>query len=346
MLRSRTSAQICSNAVKMAIRKAKSGCHTCAQRYFELAKQHGATEEEISRTIEASVEVDGAGMSRRQLLKLAAAVIAGVTLSGSELLVQRAEAASYYWGTDSNSGTCLEIPQNFYVGRFGYGTTGSTYFFNTRAAQTAGKSGTYIFWGLEGPGLVPPGVTFYQWGWQQASAALDAWSGNPNAPFVGGHTLFADIESGFGGWTTGSAEYFANQQVIEGFLDRIAAASTSTSTSAAPFHPGIYITPLDWRGYVGTAFRPSTAFVLWISGCYSCNNGICPPCDDTCWTTMTNVASLLPTVTSTILGGSQAVLWQYWLDPPCGCGDFDVAVQNPALGFSPVSSSTTYASVC
>lgn len=342
MLRSRTSAQIRSDAVKMAIRKEKSGCHSCAQKYFELAKQHGVTEEEISRIIEATVAPDESGISRRQLLKLAAAVIAGVTLGSSELLAQRAEASSYYWGTDSNSATCLEIPQNFYVGRFGYGTIGSTYFFNTQAAQAAGKSSTYLFWGLEGPGLAPSTITFYEWGWQQASAALDQWSNNPNAPFVGGYTLFADIESGFGGWTAGDAQYSSNQQVVEGFLDRIATASTSTT----PFQPGIYITPLDWRGYLGTAFRPGTSFPLWISGCYSCNSSICAPCNNTCWTTLTNVAALLPTVTSTILGGSQAVLWQYWLDPPCGCGDFDVAVQNPALGFTPVRSSTTYASVC
>jgi len=326
----------------MVIRKAKSGCHSCAQRYFELAKQHGVTEEEISRTIEATVAPSETGISRRQLLKLATAVVAGVALGSSELLVQRAEASSFYWGTDSNSATCLEVPQNFYIGRFGYGITGSTYFFNTQAAQTAGKNSTYLFWGLEGPGLAPSDITAYQWGWQQASTALNQWSNNPNAPLVGGYTLFADIESGFGGWAVGNTEYSSNQQVVEGFLDRIAMASTQTT----PFHPGIYITPLDWRGYLGTAFRPSTSFVLWISGCYSCNRSICTPCDDTCWTTLTNVAALLPTVTSTILGGSQAVLWQYWLDPPCGCGDFDVAIQNPALGFTPVSSSTTYASVC
>ena len=342
MPRSRTSAQIRSDAVKMAIRKAKSGCHSCAQRYFELAKEHGATEEEISRTIEASVAPDESGMSRRQLLKLAAAVIAGVTLGSNELLVHRVEAASNYWGTDSNSATMLEIPQNFYVGRFGYGTTSSTYFFNTQAAQAAGKSGTYMFWGLEGPGLAPSGVTFYQWGSQQASAAVYSWSNNPNAPFVGGYTLFADIESGFGGWTAGKAHYSSNQQVEEGFLDGIANASTR----ATPFHPGIYIAPPDWRGYMGTAFRPGTSFVLWISGCYSCDSSICAPCDDTCWTTLSDVAALVPTVTSTILGGSQPVLWQYWLDPPCGCGDFDVAIQDPVAGFKLVSSSTTYASVC
>ncbi len=342
MLRPRDSAHIRTAALEMAIRKAKTGCYACAQRYFELAKKHGAAEEEISRAIDAAVESGEQGVSRRHLLKIAAAVVAGVTLGSSELLPQRAEAYRYNWGTDSNSATCCDIPQHFYIGRFGFGTWGSAYFFNTRAAQTAGKSNTYMYWGLEGPGLAPYGLTTYSWGWQQASAALNQWSNNPNAPFVGGHTIFADIESGFGGWRAGNYEYYANQQVVEGFLDRIAKAYTTTT----PFHPGIYIAALDWRDYFGTAFRPSTSFVLWISVCYSCNSSICAPCGEPCWTTLTTVEALLPTVTSTILGGSQAVLWQYWLDPPCGCGDFNVALQNPMHGFTPVSSSTTYYSVC
>ena len=342
MLRPRDPAQIRTDALKMAIHKAKIGCPSCAQQYFELAKKHGATEEEISRAIDAAVESGEKGISRRHLFKIAAAVAAGVTLSSGELLPQRAEAHRFHWGTDSNSATCLEMPQDFYIGRFGYGTTGSAYFFNTEAALTAGKSNTYMYWGLEGPGLAPYGLTSYNWGWQQASTALDQWSINPNAVFVGGYTIFADIESGFGGWAAGDSEHYANQQVVEGFLDRIAQANTSTT----PFHPGIYITTFDWSGYFGTDFRPGTPFVLWISFCYSCNSSICAPCDYTCWTTLLTVEALLPTVTSTILGGSQAVLWQYWLDPPCGCGDFNVALQNPKTGFTPVSSSTTYYSVC
>lgn len=260
MLRPRDSAHIRTAALEMAIRKAKTGCYACAQRYFELAKKHGAAEEEISRAIDAAVESGEQGVSRRHLLKIAAAVVAGVTLGSSELLPKRAEAYRYHWGTDSNSATCCGIPQHFYIGRFGFGTWGSAYFFNTAAAQAAGKSNTYMYWGLEGPGLTPYGLTTYSWGWQQASAALNQWSNNPNAAFIGGYTIFADIESGFGGWTAGNYEHYANQQVVEGFLDRIAKAYTTTT----PFHPGIYIAPLDWSDYFGTDFRPSTPFVLWI----------------------------------------------------------------------------------
>jgi AhpD family alkylhydroperoxidase len=341
MLRPRNSLLVRADALKMAIRKAKTGCYPCAQGYFELAKKHGATEEEISHAIAAD-EVSEQSISRRRLLQLTAVLVAGATLAVRDFLPQRAEASSFFWGTDSNSETMLDIPQNFYIGRFGYGTTGSAYFFNIGAAQIAGRSGTFMYWGLEGPGLAPPGMSLYSWGREQASAALNQRYDNPNAGFVGGYTVFADIETGFGGWTVGSSAYSSNQQVVQGFLDGIAAARTST----APFHPGIYISPLNWRSYVGTDFRPATSFVLWITGCYSCNSSICAPCDNSCWSTLATVTDLLPTVTSTILGGSQAFLWQYWLDPPCGCGDFNVAIQDPASGFIPISSSTTYSSIC
>lgn len=342
MLHPRHAVDIRADALKMAIRKATTGCYSCAQSYLALARKHGATEEEMYQAIDAAGESGEKGVSRRALLKIAGVVLAGGTLSAGELLPHRAEAASYYWGTDSNTGTSPEMPQNFYVGRFGYGTTGSSFFFNTGAALSAGKSSTYMYWGLEGPGLAPSGATPYGWGWLQASNALDQWYNNPNSGFVGGHTIFADIESGFGGWTTGSSAYSDNQQVARGFLDCIASAFTPVT----PFHPGIYIFPGDWAGYFGTDFRPKTPFVLWVAGCYACSNIICAPCDDSCWTTLLTVESLLPTVMSTILGGAQAVLWQYWLDPPCGCGDFDVSLQNPADGFRPVSSETTYYSVC
>ncbi len=338
MLGSRNTEQIRADALKTAIRKAALGCNSCAQGYFELAKKHGATDEEISRAITDAGNSGAEGISRRRLLQLAVAVAAGATLGLNELLPRQARASGYYWGTDSNSATMLEIPQDFYVGRFGYGTIGSPFFFNVSAAQTAGKNGTYMYWGLEGPGHAPPGMTYYSWGQQQASVALDQHLNNPHAAFVGGYTIFADIESGFGGWAVGSAAYSSNQQVVQGFLDGIAAAYTKQT----PFRPGIYINPNDWINYVGIEFRPPEPFVLWIAGVYACNHGICAPCNDTCWTTLTTVESLLPAVTSTILGGSKALLWQYWLDPPCGCGDFNVAIQDPGAGFKPVSSQQTF----
>src|SRR5947209_11082306 len=201
MLRPRNAEQIRTDALKTAIRKAKMGCYSCAQGYFQLAKKHGVTEEEISRTIITAIDSGESGIDRRRLLQLAAALVAGATLDVSEFLPRRDETSGYYWGTDSTTASMMGIPQNFYIGRFGYGTSGSTYFFNTRAAHMAGKSGTYMYWGLEGPESAPSDITPYRWGRQQASAALDQRYHNPNAVFVGGYTIFAYIESGFGGWT-------------------------------------------------------------------------------------------------------------------------------------------------
>src|SRR5258708_12036041 len=109
MLRPRDSAHIRTTALEMAIRKAKTGCYACAQRYFELAKKHGAAEEEISRAIDAAVESSEQGVSRRHLLKIAAAVGAGETLVGSELLPHRPESSPYHWRTDSTSPTFLYL---------------------------------------------------------------------------------------------------------------------------------------------------------------------------------------------------------------------------------------------
>ncbi len=332
MLHQRNSVQVRTDALKMALKKAKAGCYSCAQSYFDLARQHGATEQEISHAIDKAAETGEQGISRRDLLKLAIAVVAGVAL-GTELLPRSTEAASYFWGTDSESVTCSSIPQDFYIGRFGYGMTGSTAFFNTSAATTAGKDSTYIYWGLEGPDVKPKGTTPHDWGVKQARVAIYQWSNNPNAPFVGGTTVFADIEPEFGGWRGGARYYYNNQQVVQGFLNTVASDSS--------LHPGIYITINNWGAYFSTAFSPTQAFVLWISGCRTCSSRICAPGSKSCSSTLVDVEALVPAVMSTTLGGSQAVVWQYWISERGG-GDFNVAVQSPETGFTPIQRTVTY----
>lgn len=331
MLHQRNSVQVRTDALKMALKKAKAGCYSCAQSYFDLARQHSATEEELSYAIDKAAETGEQGISRRDLLKLAVAVVAGVALS-TELLPGSAEADSYFWGTDSESATYPTIPQDFYIGRFGYGTIGSTAFFNTSAATAAGKDSTYIYWGLQGSGVKPGEITPYDWGVKQAEAAIDQRSNNPNAAFVGGTTIFADIEPGFGGWGGGDSYYDSNQQVVQGFLDTVASASS--------LNPGIYIPINYWGTYFSTAFRPTRPFVLWISNCKTCDSGICAPGSE-CSSTRTDLEALVPAVMSTTLGGSQAVIWQYWISN-CSGGDFNVAVQRPATGFTPIEGTETY----
>nr|MDQ2717528.1 hypothetical protein [Chloroflexota bacterium] len=119
MIRKRSSEQVHVDAVKMGIQKARSGCSSCAEGYFELARQHGASDEEIRQALESAASTPDKDLSRRGLIKLIGA--GGLALSAAGLITHRTEAAAAWWGTDSNSQTCCGIPQNFYVGRMGYG---------------------------------------------------------------------------------------------------------------------------------------------------------------------------------------------------------------------------------
>ena len=85
-------------------------------------------------------------------------------------------------------------------------------------ANKVGLLNTFGYWGLQGPAS-GPGQGYSDpnsWGAAQAHAAWNAWSGAfVGADYVGGLTVFADIESGFGGWSSNTAN---NQQTLNGFL--------------------------------------------------------------------------------------------------------------------------------
>lgn len=71
--RNKDSAAIRRDALAMAQRKADAGCASCAEQFVELARQHGATEEEIARH----------AFGRRKLL---GGLVAGVALTGLSLV--------------------------------------------------------------------------------------------------------------------------------------------------------------------------------------------------------------------------------------------------------------------
>lgn len=329
--RNRNIAQVRIDAIKMALMKANTGCLPCVQGYLELAKENGATEEELKQAIIRDVSEEGNGtVSRRQLLKLAGMVAAGITLSTITTLdPETAGAYSYYYGTDSNTASGYGIPQNFYIGRFGLGVTPSTLYFNTSAANSAGSSNTYEYWGLQGPGSAPSGTSSYDWGQQQGNLAASQWYNNGNAIYVAGRTVFGDVEPGFGGWDSGSTS--DKQSVLNGFLDAIQYYSVTSLI------PGIYISPSNWQTYFSTGFRPNQYFVLWLTGCQTLTIS-CAPCDTSCSGTTSQAASVMAAAANNYFGGSRASLLQYWTLPP-SCGDYNVAIQSP---FSPYSSSTTY----
>jgi hypothetical protein len=342
MLRQRTSEQIRVDAIKVAMRKAASGCFDCVESYLVLAAEHGATQEELQRVRDTIYQATGRNVGRRTLVKMLAT--GGLVTAGGVLAVEASgllsshAAVPAYWGTDSGSQACCSMPQNFYIGRLGYGgqPLGDAYYFNLNAANAAGKGRTFGYWGVVGPDLRPGGMAPYNWGVQQATNAWNAWNHGPNSQYVGGLTVFGDVEPGFGGWTYGN--YAQNQLVLSGFLTQL--------FNITPPHtwPGLYISSYYWRNLLGTSYRPVTDFVLWLCGCSTCGGGICSPCNYSCNTQISVQNKLGSTVVNVTLGGRKPVVWQYWISD-CGCGDYNVMIQNGS-SLMPTFGAATYYATC
>ena len=328
MLKQRTPEQIRLDAVKMGLKKAQSGCPECAEKYFELAKQHGATEQEIQEALEQATGMSKKGLNRRELIKYAVIGAGGLAITATVLTsLERshsAQAASSFFGVDSNTNICCAMPLNFYVGRMGYGVYPDTsYFaFNTAMAQKVGNPNTFGYWGVQGPGSNPNNTSPFQWGVSQAQAAWAAWNNTfVGASYVGGYTVFGDFESGFGGW---GSNVGANQAVINGFLSEL------FNITPPRVWPGLYVSPNTWNQFVGSGFVPGTSFVLWIVGTNEC--AVCGPCNNGCGTTTSDATNIFNNnVRRVNVGGQNPVLWQYWLtNPGCdnsGCGDWDISSQ-------------------
>lgn len=329
LVRPRDPALIRRDAIQMALARAGAGCIDCARGYFQLARAHGASDAELRDAIRASKTPRG--ITRREVVKLALAT--GATVSASALFAQPALAGTVWWGTDSGGATCCGIPQNFYIGEFGYGLTRNTVYFNTTAASNAGKYNSYEYWGLVGPDARPGGYTPYSWGQAQGQKAVNEWFQSPDASYVFGHTIFGDVEPGFGGWGSSQTN---NQACLNGYLDYV-------STAGYNLNAGVYVSPLNWTNYFGTAFVPTQTFVLWLTGCRTC--GFTPrPCDDGAGA-MSQAHAIWDQVGtgpgSVILGSRYAVVWQYWISD-CGCTDFNLCNENPYNKFLPLTGSQTY----
>ena len=341
MQRQRDPQLIRTDAIKMGIKKAHQGCIECAAKYFELAKQYGARQTEFHQAVDRlSFQPEESKFGRRDLLKLVAAVSTVGVLSVIENFEEEMQQAlakdtlytPTWWGTDSNTQSGYGIPQNFYIGRMGYGTQpkGDGYFFNVNAAGLAGHYHTYGYWVLVGPSSKPGNLSAYDWGRQQASCAQNAWHSGPHSANIGGFTIFADIEPGGGGWQSGNHK--PNQDVLEGFLQ------ASSGLTQPKTWPGVYTSPRIWTNFFGYNFQPSLNFVLWLTGLQTCVSSICPPCNTKC-NTLTGVkAHLASGVANVTIGGQRPVVWQYWIGS-CGCGDYNVMTQN-AAALVPIASNT------
>src|SRR5258708_17416428 len=115
MLKKRTPEQIRLDALKMGVKKGQSGCPACAEKYFELAQQHGATEREIQEALEQATGMSGKRLSRRELMQYA--VASQLPLTASRLMSlethNTAQATSYYFRIDSNTTLYCSIPLHY-----------------------------------------------------------------------------------------------------------------------------------------------------------------------------------------------------------------------------------------
>src|SRR5205807_633674 len=109
------------------------------------------------------------------------------------------------------------------------------------------------------------------------------------------------------------------------------------------YSPVLYIGRQTWSGLFGNGYRPTNDFVLWLTGCHTndtCDPGTAGSCRSRC-----NPRGRAKTLWSTgnlhatALGGQHPVLWQFHID-----ADYDLAIQDAHMQFSPRSSSRTYAS--
>jgi hypothetical protein len=312
----------------MGSKKARKGCALCAEKYFDLARLYGASEQEILAATREATPTHQPGLERRKLIKYAVAGAGGlVTVATAIVSLSRSgpvQASSAYFGIDSNTTICCQMPLHFYVGRMGYGVYPDTFYyaFNTAMARQAGHSHTFGYWGVQGPAANVRYSTPYRWGVAQAQAAWDAWNRSfIGAGYVGGYTIFGDVEEGFGGW---GGQIAQNQAVISGFLDELFALTPHA------VWPGLYVSPGFWNRYFGNRFVAVTPFVLWICGVSACS--VCGPCNPSCTSTPTDATDAFHTHVQTItVGGQHAVLWQYWLtNPGCdtsGCGDWSISSQ-------------------
>jgi len=223
-----------------------------------------------------------------------------------------------YYGIDSDTAVFPSgaSTQDFYAGRLGYGTTGDTSYFNETGASLA--SNVYMYWGIQGPKKDPNYSSSYtttlakSWGASQAVAANTAWNRKLN---VNMWTIFADIESGFGGWLTSSdrSDYASiNYAVFKGFVDR---------TNAYPAFAGcagVYTSRGSWQTIMGTSNSLGYANTVWGANYLYGSTFNNPP------TSMSGCLSI---------NGAAPTIWQYYGETgthdPSKTGDANVASAIP-----------------
>lgn len=251
------------------------------------------------------------------------------------------------WAVDTKGSNASNFPQNFYIGRTGVGEViynDSTFY--SVAADKAGFSYTHTYWLLKGPYYKWKGSRgYYQYGYDQAVKAREAWFNHYWSSKIGGRTIFADIEEGtsndpqsdyYDGWRYYSnGSYYVNlannRLVLEGFLDGIKETFSGEN-------PGIYTRPDLWQSWFGGPnYDPQRDFVTWLAG-GACGFS-CSPCG-TCNTAKVEADSKFSAKRNIGFGKYKTVIWQFFtsLCPAPDCADYNIACQNGHTRFTPISS--------
>jgi hypothetical protein len=351
-VRRRDSAEIRGRALDAAAKKYAEGCVSCAASYLALARQHGATERETAAlrlplgAERIETESSRGAINRRRLLQLAAiGAAAGVAGKLAPLLQVQAtpnrvappggvadEAAMApvnlsvpgAFGVDSctsvTHGLVAQMPVQFYIGELG-ATKWSAGCFDTGMAVHATPSRTHGYWGVCGPNSKPDRVVdAAAFGALQAYSAIEAWNHNPA---VGGRTIFADVESGFGGWGA-PATQADHVALLDAFMRTIALAG---------FVPGVYINRTEKLAWFPAGYVAGVPFVYWVAGGRLAGSmpAPCGPGD----TLGAAYAAWLSAARDETFGGMRAVVWQYWLSGMGCAGDFDYSPQPGVTEFAP-----------
>ncbi|MGO8948177.1 MAG: hypothetical protein ACLQUY_11035 [Ktedonobacterales bacterium] len=324
MKRNHTPEEIRVRAIQAAIKKYDEGCINCSEAYLKLARANGASADEIHR----------AGFSRRGFMRFAGLVLAagvGVAAGTSLLDVKTARAAvvehlnwtlAGSFGVDSCTppeiATVQSMPLQFYIAELG--GTNSVGCFIPETSVAVGADYTHGYWGLSGPNL-STAATPFAFGQRQAEAAVAAWQSTQG---VGGLTLFADVEEGYGGWSDGATQKDM-AAVLDGFL---------TGIAAAQFVPGAYIGAADRDAWFPSTYLPAEPFVYWVAGGpYA--GVMCPPCMPDCDTLSPVFEIWNDAVQQETFGGQGGVIWQYWISN-FGCsGDYNYSPQPGYQKFVP-----------
>ena len=323
-IRQRSAVEIRARALEFAAQKHDEGCERCAEGYVRLARHHGATAADLAR----------AGLGRRGFLKMAVgALAAGIA---ADLLLPARVAHAYvsqpgdvingFFGVDSctapTDGTILSMPMQFYVGELGATQNGLTCF-NADTANAVGLDFAHGYWGLCGPNFMSSAnmTDPAHYGAMQAQLAIAAWTANQHC---GGKTIFADVETGFGGWGA-PATTAAHAAMLDAFLVTLAQAG---------FVPGVYISDSAKSAWFAPNYHAAVPFVYWVAGGPFAGT-MCAPCAANCYTLDATFAAWQQVVSQEVFGSMQAILWQYWLSDFGCAGDFDYSPQSGQGNFVP-----------